>query len=52
MNNPVKSPKAVTPVKTGVQNRLRILDSGIRRNDENRTNKTFYESIMIETRKP
>jgi hypothetical protein len=41
----VKSPKIVTPVETGVQNPLKPLDSGSRRNDENRTNRTFYENI-------
>jgi hypothetical protein len=41
----VKSPKNVTPVETGVQNQLKSLDSGVRRNDEKRTKRTFYEAI-------
>ena len=41
-----KSPKTVTPVKTGVQNLLKQLDSGIRRNDEKGTATTFYETII------
>ena len=44
----VKSPNSVTPVKTGVQNLLNSLDSGIRRNDEKRTKQIFYEFIMID----
>ena len=42
------SPKVVTPVKTGVQgiyNDLKILDSGIRRNDEKGYFQTFCETI-------
>ncbi len=38
------SQKAVTPVKTGVQGfskRLRFLDSGFRRNDENQLSVAF-----------
>jgi hypothetical protein len=42
----VKSPQTVTPVKTGVQNLLKELDSGFRRNDEKRTQRTFYEFII------
>ena len=44
----VKSPQAVTPVKTGVQTLLKELDSGFRRNDEKRTNRTFYEFIKFD----
>jgi hypothetical protein len=43
----VKSPQTVTPVKTGVQNVLKQLDSGFRRNDEKRTKRTFYEFIIF-----
>jgi hypothetical protein len=42
----VKSSQNVTPVETGVQNLLKELDSGFRRNDENRTKRTFYEFIF------
>ncbi len=44
----VKSPKNVTPVETGVQNLLKRLDSGFRRNDEKRTKRTFYETIKCD----
>jgi len=48
LDNLVKSPKNVTPVETGVQNQLKSLDSGFRRNDEKRTKRTFYETIMLQ----
>ena len=43
----VKSYKTVTPVKTGVQDLLNLLDSGFRRNDENRRKRTFCEFITF-----
>jgi len=41
----VKSPKSVTPVKTGVQNTLKSLDSHFRGNDRQRESNTFYEGV-------
>ena len=43
----IKSPQAVTPVKTGVQNLLERLDSGFRRNDDNRTPRNLREIIKL-----
>jgi len=43
----VKSPKFVTPAKAGVQNMLKSLDSGFRRNDGQRYFPAFYESVNI-----
>ena len=36
----------VTPADAGVQNTLKILDSGVRRNDNKIEFSTFYESII------
>jgi len=36
------------PVKAGIQNHLKILDSRLRRNDAKGDFKTFYETINIE----
>ena len=33
-------------METGVQNQLISLDSGFRRNDEKRTKRTFYETVI------
>jgi hypothetical protein len=33
-------------IKVGVQNRLKRLDSGLRRNDEDGVRTTFYETIL------
>jgi hypothetical protein len=43
-----KVPRSVTPVKTGVQNPLFLLDSGFRRNDEKGRFLTFQEGIKDE----
>jgi len=42
-----KVSRPVTPAKAGVQNVLKILDSGFRRNDQSIRNPTFCESIII-----
>jgi hypothetical protein len=42
------SEKVVTPVKTGVQkpcNRLKLLNTGFRQDDEKKKIRTFYEII-------
>jgi hypothetical protein len=44
-DNLVKSPTPVTPANAGVQKLLKLLDSGLRRNDDLREIQTFYESI-------
>jgi hypothetical protein len=40
-----KISRSVTPAKAGVQNILKELDSGFRRNDETGQFQTFYETI-------
>ena len=47
----VKSPKTVTPVKTGVQNCLNSLDSCFCRNDKTTEIRLFTISLKIEYRK-
>ena len=47
-DNLVKSPNPVTPAKAGVQKLLKLLDSGLRRNDDLREIQTFYETINID----
>jgi len=42
------SQKVVTPVKTGVQNMLKILDTGVRRYDGKVNFLTFCEFIKID----
>jgi len=44
----VKSQKTVTPAKAGVQNYLNSLDSRFHGNDNNGTNRTFYEFIKTD----
>ena len=51
LNESVKSPRIVTPVETGVQNSLKQLDSGFRRNDGNRTKETSRENIKLDSRR-
>jgi hypothetical protein len=46
-DNLVKSPTPVTPANAGVQKLLKLLDSGLRRNDDLREIQTFYESISF-----
>ncbi len=43
----VKSPNPVTPAKAGVQKLLKLLDSGLRRNDDLGEIQTFYETISV-----
>jgi hypothetical protein len=43
----VKSPTPVTPANAGVQKLLKLLDSGVRRNDDLRKIQTFYETILF-----
>ena len=50
MKNPnfdelVKSQKFVIPAEAGIQNYLKLLDSGFHRNDIKEQNITFYETI-------
>jgi len=42
-----KPAKAVTPAKAGVQKCLKTLDSGLRRNDEKRDFRAFYEAATF-----
>jgi hypothetical protein len=39
--------RAVTPAKAGVQSALEILDSGLRRNDSYKGDRSFSESIKV-----
>jgi|GEM_PF-3215915 hypothetical protein len=43
--------KAVTPAQAGVQNRLFLLDSGFRRNDEKRRFPAFFEAVRKENKR-
>ena len=43
----VKSQKPVTPVKAGVHNTLKYLDSRFRGNDKNGAKRIFYERIKF-----
>ncbi len=44
-NDPEKIPRSVTPAEAGVQNSLKSMDSGFRRNDKFYWKWTFYEII-------
>ena len=55
IDGPVKSPECVMPVQdqvqddgSGIQKILKLLDSGIRRNDVSKGIQTFYDFINIE----
>jgi hypothetical protein len=59
IDNPVKSLKIVMPdpvsgtgqARSGIQNALKLLDSGFRRNDGKEHFSTFYEFINIKEEK-
>jgi len=46
-DEPAKSRKGVMPANAGIQNRLRILDPGVRRDDGKIEFPAFYESVKF-----
>jgi len=48
--NSQKVSRTVTPAKAGVQNMLKILDSGFRRNDQSIRNPSFCEFVIFSVR--
>ena len=47
-DEPVKIRKGVMPANAGIQNILKTLDPGVRRDDSKRELQTFYQTVKFE----